>query len=197
MRLATTHTYQTPTVRERVRCGHRVHVGPCASCQLGGLRPAGRAHSRRRAQRGRVEGESPQQPPTEGGRPTPTAGGRRGGEGGCLGAVPTDGYAGGGSGCGCPRVLRPGDLVLVGEQHVGQQHALKGVVAKVAMPVESVSEVVAVLRSRARSAMVTVRATAVRSRWMRRAARRPARSASIMIVTSRSSNPRARALSHA
>jgi hypothetical protein len=33
MRLATTHTYQTPTVRERVRCGHRVHVGPCASCQ--------------------------------------------------------------------------------------------------------------------------------------------------------------------
>lgn len=56
-----------------------------------------------------------------------------------------DGYAGGGSGCGCPRVLRPGDLVLVGEQHVGQQHALKGVVANVAMPVESVSEVVAVL----------------------------------------------------
>jgi len=42
-------------------------------------------------------------------------------------------------------VLRPGDLVLVGEQHVGQQHALKGVVAKVAMPMESVSEVVAVL----------------------------------------------------
>jgi hypothetical protein len=33
MRLATTHTYQTPTVRERVRCGHRVHVRPCASCQ--------------------------------------------------------------------------------------------------------------------------------------------------------------------
>ena len=33
MRLGTTHTYQTPTVRERVRCGHRVHVGPCASCQ--------------------------------------------------------------------------------------------------------------------------------------------------------------------
>lgn len=56
-----------------------------------------------------------------------------------------DGYAGGGSRCGCRRVLRPGDLVLVGEQHVGQQHVLKGVVAKVAMPVESVSEVVAVL----------------------------------------------------
>jgi hypothetical protein len=53
-----------------------------------------------------------------------------------------DGYAGGGSGCGWRRVLRPGDLVLVGERHVGQQHALKGGVA-----------------------MVTVRATSVRSRW--------------------------------
>jgi len=33
MRRATTHTYQTPTAREDVRCGHWVHVGPCASCQ--------------------------------------------------------------------------------------------------------------------------------------------------------------------
>jgi hypothetical protein len=48
------------------------------------------------------------------------------------GGLLADGYAGGGSGCGCPRVLRPGDLVLVGEQHVGQKHALKVVVAKVA-----------------------------------------------------------------
>jgi len=37
------------------------------------------------------------------------------------------------------------DLVLVGEQHVGQQHALKGVVAEVAMAVEPVSQVVGVL----------------------------------------------------
>jgi hypothetical protein len=57
---------------------------------------------------------------------------------------PADGYAGRGSGCGCPSALDR-DLVPVGEQHVGQQHALKGVVAKVAMPVEPVSEVVAVL----------------------------------------------------
>jgi len=61
MRLATTHTYQTPTVRERVRCGHRVHVGPCASCHQAAYDPAG--------------------------RPPPTAGGRRGREAGCLGAV--------------------------------------------------------------------------------------------------------------
>ena len=97
MRLATTHTYQTPTVRERVRCGHRVHVGPSASCQQAAYDPAG--------------------------RPTPTAGGRRGWEAGCWvrsqGGRLTDGCAGGGSGCGCPRVLRPGDLVLVGEQHAG------------------------------------------------------------------------------
>jgi hypothetical protein len=88
-----------------------------------------------------------------------------------------------------PSVLTPGDLVLVGEQHVGQQHALKGCGAKVAMPVESVSEVVAVLAVGSEAAMVTVRATSVKSSWMRCAARRPARSAPITIVTSRSSNP--------
>jgi hypothetical protein len=43
----------------------------------------------------------------------------------------------------------------------------------------------------------TVLVTSLRSCWMRCAARRPARSASITIVTSRSSNPRAQALSHA
>ena len=175
MRLATTHTNQTDRTRARaVRApGPRRTV---RQLPAGGLRPAGRpagqrgrrrarlahatardqgiaatgrAHSRRRAREAASRARARNSPPTEGGRPTPTAGGRRGGEGGCLGAVAgrpvADGYAGGGSGCGCPRVLRPGDLVLVGEQHVGQQHALKGVVAKVAMPMESVSEVVAVL----------------------------------------------------
>ncbi len=111
MRLATTHTYQTPTVRERVRCGHRVHVGPCASCQQAAsdrqaaqladsvaarlawlMRQQETGASRQQA--ALIAADAPERPrrgrepataPNRTRPPTPTAGGSRGGEGGLLG----------------------------------------------------------------------------------------------------------------
>ena len=150
MRLATTHTYQTPTVRERVRCGHRVHVGPCASCQqaasdrqaaqladgvAAGLAWLMRQQETRawRQHAALIAADAPgrprrgREPATAPNRRRPhnsNCRGRRGGEGGLPGCgrraagwrTDTQEEARGAVAAACSD---PGDLVLVGEQHVG------------------------------------------------------------------------------